>query len=111
MRRAVVLLVALAALASASPAWAAPGCGADWQLLSIEATIDLVDQRIYDATEWAMIQDLVAAGDLNGDGLLCSKQFKPNQGQDKHWAGPEDGTVTGYVVTGVGDNKAEGRSE
>lgn len=108
MRGLVVFLMTLAALVSATPAWAA-GCGADFELLSIEATLDRVDQRIYDATEWAMIQDLVASVDANGDDLLCSKQLKPNQGRDKHWVGPEDGPVTDYIVTAVYDNRAQGR--
>lgn len=111
MRRVVVMLVALLALATAGPAWAADGCGADFQLLSIEATIELIDDRIYDATEWVEIQAFVASFDANGDGLLCAKQFKPNQGQDKHWAGPEDGVVTDYVITLFLDNHARGRSE
>ena len=111
MRRVVVLSVALAALASAGPAWAADGCGAGFQLLSVEATIDRIDERIYDATEWAEIQDIWTALDANGDGLLCSKQFKPNQGQDKFWVGPEDGVVTDYVITLGMDNMAVGRGE
>jgi hypothetical protein len=111
MRRVVVLLVALAALASAGPAWAADGCGADFQLLSVQATIELIDDRIYNATEWAEIQAFVASLDANGEGLLCAKQFKPNQGQDKHWAGPEDGVVTDYVITLFLDNTARGRAE
>ena len=111
MRRVVVLLAALSALAFASPAWAANGCGADFQLLSIEETLDLIDERIYDAAEWAQIESAVAGYDRNGDGLLCNKQYKPNQGQDKHWVGPEDGVVIDYVITLTLDNNAAGRSE
>ena len=111
MRRVVVLLVALAALASAGPAWAAAGCGAGFDLLSVEGTIDRIDERIYDATEWAEIEAIWASLDANGDGLLCSKQFKPNQGQDKFWVGPEDGLVTDYVITLGMDNEARGRTE
>lgn len=109
MRRIPVVLAALALLVSATPALAENGCGADWDLLSVDATIDRVDVRIYDETEWVAIEELVAAQDMNGDGLLCSKQFKPNRGQDKQWIGPEDGDISDYVVTTLMDNKVVGR--
>lgn len=109
MRRIFVVIAMLAALVPATPVLAA-GCGAGFNLLSIEATLEAVDERIYDATEWAAIEELLAGVDANGDGMLCSKQFKPNQGQDKQWIGPEDVGVTDYVLTLVLDNKAEGRS-
>jgi hypothetical protein len=109
MRRIPLLLAALALLVSASPALAVNGCGADWDLLSVDATIGRVDPRIYDADEWAAIGELIAAQDGNGDGLLCSKQFKPNQGQDKQWIGPEDGAISDYVITTLMDNKVVGR--
>ena len=108
MRRIFVAIAVLAALVPATPVMAA-GCGADWDLLSIQATLDRVDERIYNATEWVEIEELVTGVDANGDGLVCSKQFKPNQGQDKHWVGPEDVGVTDYVVTAILDNKAQGR--
>ena len=108
MRRLVVMVVASAGVVTATPAWAA-GCSAAYDLLPIEATLDRVDQRIYDTAEWVMIQDLVASLDANGDKLLCSKQLKPNQGRDKQWVGPEDGPVTDYIVTAVYDNKVQGR--
>jgi hypothetical protein len=41
-----------------------------------------------------MAQDVIAAVDAIGDDLICSKQCEPNQGQEKNWAGPEDGDVT-----------------
>jgi hypothetical protein len=109
MRRIPVVLAVLALLVTATPALAEDGCGADWDLLSIADTIARVDDRIYDAEEWAVIGELIAAQDFNGDGWLCSKQFKPNRGQDKHWIGPEDGGVSDYVVTTLMDNKAVGR--
>lgn len=109
MRRISVLLATLALLVSALPAWAVNGCGADWDLLSVDATIDRVDPRIYDAEEWAAISQLIAAQDFNADGLLCSKQFKPNRGQDKQWIGPEDGDISDYVITTLMDNKVVGR--
>ncbi len=46
---------------------------------------------------------------MNGDGLLCSMHFKPNQGQDKQWIGPEDVGVTDYIICLFMDNSAKGR--
>jgi hypothetical protein len=109
MRRILVALAVLAALASATPVLAAAGCGAGQDLLSVDATIARVDDRIYNATEWAEIVVLIAAEDGNGDGLLCSKQYAPNRGQDKQWIGPEDGDISDYVITLILDNKAVGR--
>lgn len=109
MRRIPVGLAALAVLVSTTPTLAVNGCGADWDLLSVDATIARVDDRIYDAEEWAAIGELIAAQDFNGDGLLCSKQYKPNRGQDKQWIGPEDGDISDYVVTTLMDNKVVGR--
>jgi hypothetical protein len=109
MRRISLLVAALALLVPATPALAAPGCGQGWDLMSVAATIERVDERIYNAEEWAQIVSLVESVDKNGDDLLCSKQFKPNQGQDKHWIGPEDVGVSDYVVTGIKDNNAKGQ--
>jgi hypothetical protein len=110
MRRISLLMViaALAALVPTTPVLAGPGCGGDWDLLTVDATLERVDERIYDATEWAEIEALIRSVDEDGDGLLCSKQFKPNQGQDKHWIGPEDGDISDYVVTGIQDNHPKG---
>ena len=108
MRRITLALAVLVALVPATPVLAAPGCGEGWDLMSVSATIDRVDERIYNATEWLEIVALIESADANGDDLLCSKQYKPNQGQDKHWVGPEDGDVTHYVVTGIQDNKSNG---
>lgn len=109
MRR-IGLAVALVAALVPATAVSAAGCGADFDLKTIDATLNDVDERIYNATEWLEIVALVESVDANGDGLLCSKQFKPNQGQDKQWIGPEDVGVTDYVITLIGDNKAQGRS-
>jgi hypothetical protein len=109
MRRISLLFALLALLVSATPALAAPGCGAGFQTLSVADTIARVDPRIYTAAEWAEISALIASVDANEDGVLCSKQFKPNRGQDKQWIGPEDEGVSDYVVTMIGDNKAVGQ--
>lgn len=109
MRRIPVVLAALALLVTSTPALAAPGCGAGFDLLSVEDTLGRVDVRIYTAEEWAAVTELIAAQDMNGDGWLCSKQFAPNRGQDKQWIGPEDGAISDYVVTTLMDNKAVGR--
>jgi hypothetical protein len=109
MRRIPVVLAALAMLVSATPALAVDGCGAGFDLLSVDATVARVDDRIYTAPEWAELSALIAAEDADGDGMLCSKQFEPNRGQDKQWIGPEDGDISDYVITLITDNAAVGR--
>jgi len=109
MRRMSVAIAVVAVLVSATPVLADPGCGAGQDLRSIDATIARVDDRIYTAAEWAELSVLIAAEDGNGDGLLCSKQYAPNNGQDKQWIGPEDEGVSDYVITLILDNKAVGR--
>lgn len=109
MRRIFALLAMLAALVPVTPVLAVPGCGAGLDTLSVAATIERVDERIYDAAEWLEIEALITSADANGDGVLCSKQFKPNRGQDKQWIGPEDGDISNYVITSILDNHAEGR--
>jgi len=109
MRRIPVILAVFAVFAIASPALAIPGCGTGFDLLSVAGTLERVDARIYTAEEFAQVEDIVAAQDLNGDGSLCSKQYKPNQGQDKKWIGPEDGAISDYVLTLVKDNTANGQ--
>ena len=62
MRRVRLLILPLAALATlvlATPALAVPGCGAGWDFMTVADTVDRVDQRIYDADEWAEIVALV----------------------------------------------------
>jgi hypothetical protein len=108
MRRITLSIAVLVALVPATPVLAAPGCGEGWDLMAESATLDRVDERIYTAEEWVDIEALVGSVDKNGDGLLCSRQFKPNQGQDKHWIGPEDGDISDYVVTGIKDNTSNG---
>src|SRR5688572_7554966 len=71
MRRISVVLAVLAALTYATPVLAVPGCGSDFDLLSVQASIARVDDRIYTPTEWAELGGLIAAEDKNGDGLLC----------------------------------------
>ena len=114
MRRLLMTLgfiavgVLLAVPASATPAPEA-GCGADFDLLTVADTINNVDRRIFDDAEWAALQLVMASADLNGDGWLCSKHYKPNQGRDKHLIGPEDVGVTDYVICLFMDNNARGR--
>ena len=102
----VGLLLAVPASATAAPA---AGCGEGFDLLTIADTIKNVDTRIFDAAEWAAIQLVMAGADLNGDGYLCSKHFKPNQGRDKKLIGPEDGDISGYIICLFMDNNARGR--
>ena len=104
----VLAVLALAILGSATPASAA-GCGEGFDLLTVAATINNVDHRIYDDAEWQDLQARIASADENGDGLLCSKHYKPNQGQDKHWIGPDDVGVTDYIICLIADNKAKGQ--
>ena len=104
----VLVVLALAMLGSAKPASAA-GCGEGFDLRTVAATINHVDHRIYDDAEWQALQARIVSADENGDGMLCSKHYKPNQGQDKHWIGPEDGDIANYVICLISDNKAEGR--
>ena len=115
MRRISVALALMAVLISATPVLAVPGCGAAWDLrpvgsvADLDSAIGIVDWRIYDEAEMAEIEALIASVDANGDGLLCTKQFKPNRGQDKQWIGPEDGSISDYVISTFLDNKVAGR--
>jgi len=104
----VTIGVFLAVPASAAPAPVA-GCGAGFDLLTVAETINNVDRRIFDDAEWADLQVRMASADLNGDGWLCSKHFKPNQGRDKKLIGPEDVDVTDYIICLFMDNNARGR--
>jgi hypothetical protein len=102
----VAVLVATLAIPATAQAANDPvgGCAASRQLLSIDETLLMVDEQIYDAEGWAAIAALIASVDANGDGRLCSKQFSPNRGQDKHWGGVD------YVITQIGDNQVTGRT-
>ena len=95
-------------LAGAQGAAALPsgGCGAGHSLTTIAGAVDVVDWRFLGGAdvppEWAF-DDIRTVVDLNEDGLVCVKNYKPNRGQDKR-AGAED-----YVITLVSDNRAVGR--
>ena len=65
MRRIFVAFAILAALVSATPVLAVPGCSAAYDLLSIDDTIARVDTRIY-TRGIAEIEALVASVDANG---------------------------------------------
>lgn len=101
-------VLVLAILGSATPASAA-GCGEGFDLLTVADTINNVDHRIFSAAEWQEVQSRIASADENGDGLLCSKHYKPNQGRDKQLIGPEDVGVTDYIICLFMDNNAKGR--
>lgn len=82
-----------------------PGCPASKARLSIQATLDRIDRRIYTDEEWTtLVVPLIEGVDTNGDGYLCSKQFAPNPGQDKQWGALD------YVITQISDNKPAGRT-
>ena len=104
---ALAIVVAPLTVAGTSSAAGTPsaGCPASKELLSIAHTLNKVDFTIYDAETEAAVRQLIADLDTNGnnDGFLCSKQFKPNQGQDKQWGG------TDYVITQISDNQPAGR--
>ena len=94
-------------LTAAQSATAAPvaGCGAGHDLRTVRQTIAVVDWRIYTTAEREQYEDEFATVvDANGDGYLCVKQFRPSRGSDKHWG------AEGYVVTGISDNRAQGRA-
>ena len=107
----ILAVLVLALLGSPTPASAAPvaGCGEGFELLSVDVTVNSVDYRIYDAAERQALEARIRSADENGDGFLCSKHYKPNQGQDKHWIGPEDVGVTNYIICLFMDNMARGR--
>ncbi|MFC0682380.1 hypothetical protein ACFFGH_31505 [Lysobacter korlensis] len=48
-------------------------------------------------------EDYITPADRNGDEWVCIKQYKPNQGRDKHYGAP------GYVVSLLSDENAAGR--
>lgn len=108
MKILTVVTIVVAVITMPATVWAAghatDGCAASFTPLSIADTLKKVDRRIYpEEDQWAEVIRIVEAQDANGDDVLCVKQFKPNQGQDKHW-GAED-----YVITQVFDNLAKGR--
>ncbi len=82
------------------------GCGAGHSLTTVAGAVEVVDWRFLggpdEAPEWAE-EEISTLVDLNEDGMVCVKNYKPNRGQDKR-AGAED-----YVITLVSDNRAVGR--
>jgi hypothetical protein len=97
----------------------ATGCGNDWQLLTIDETV----QFIYDATESVQAQrdadpewrtTLYAAlfdydQIKDGDGLLCVKSTGSTPGQDKQYCGRLGyDPCFSYNVTNINDNTAKG---
>ena len=114
-----IALTAVAAGVMAAPAVASAaegpiaGCGVGQVLLTVEQTIDDpilgIDWRIYTPDEKNQIVTLVKGVNRNGDGYLCTKQWKPNQGRDKHW-GATDLGISDYIVITISDNNARGRT-
>ncbi len=100
---AVALSGAHAASAGQLPAG---GCGAGHSLTTVSGAVEVVDWRFLGgpdvAPDWAD-EEIGTMVDLNDDGMVCVKTYKPNRGQDKR-AGAED-----YVITLVNDNRAVGR--
>jgi len=116
------LFVGATLVAAGGPAHAAPvaGCGKDWQLVTIDETV----QFIYDATESVQAQrdadpswrtttyrvffEFDQARD--GDGFLCVKSTGSTPGQDKQYCG-RYGYVPcfNYNVTNINDNTAKGQ--
>ncbi len=75
-----------------------------YRLISLDAAIEAIDERPYTPAEMDDLADLVANFvDLNGDELICVKQYARNNGQDKKWGFP------GYVITKISDNTAQGQ--
>lgn len=111
-RMFIACAVLIVAVVVATPAMAQPlaGCGEGKNLDTVAATLEAVDDRIYTAEEWQEVVVIVTGVDKNGDGYLCWKHSKPNEGQDKHWIGPEDVGVSDYVITSILDNNAQGQS-
>lgn len=69
----------------------------EWSLLAGQPAVGA-------SAEWAAVVAIIEGVDANGDGFLCSTQFEPNRGQDKHWGAVD------YVITQIGDNQPTGRS-
>jgi hypothetical protein len=98
----------------------AAGCGNDWQLLTIDETV----QFIYDATEsvqaqrdadpdwrtttYTVLFDYDQIKD--GDGFLCVKSTGSTPGQDKQYCGRYGyDPCFSYNVTNINDNPAKGQ--
>ncbi len=80
------------------------GCGAGYELLTIDATLDKIDDRPYLAAgTWGEVVTGVNSFDLNADNHLCSKKLPTNAGQDKKSG------FDGHWSTNVSENRAAGR--
>ena len=116
------LIAGAAVLIAGGTAHAAPaaGCGNDWQLLTIDETV----QFIYDATESVQAQRdadpdwrttayrVFFAFDQikDGDGFLCVKSTGSTPGQDKQYCGRYGyDPCFSYNVTNINDNTATGQ--
>jgi hypothetical protein len=116
------LITAATLLTASGTAHAEPaaGCGNDWQLLTIDETV----QFIYDATEsvqaqrdadpdwrtttYAVLFDYDQIKD--GDGFLCVKSTGSTPGQDKQYCGRYGyDPCFSYNVTNINDNPAKGQ--
>jgi hypothetical protein len=117
-----VAVVALMAASAGGTAHAEPaaGCGNDWQLLTIDETV----QFIYDATESVQAQrdadpdwrttTYAVLFDYDqikgGDGFLCVKSTGSTPGQDKQYCGRYGyDPCFSYNVTNINDNPAKGQ--
>jgi hypothetical protein len=111
------MLVTAGGTAEAAPA---AGCGKDWQLLTIDQTV----QFVYDATTSVQAQrdadpqwrttayraffDFDQIKD--GDGFLCVKSTGSTPGQDKQYCGRYGyDPCFSYNVTNINDNTAKGQ--
>ena len=116
------LLTGATLLTASGTAHAEPaaGCGNDWQLLTIDETV----QFIYDATESVQAQrdadpnwrkrthDVLSDYDniKDGDGLLCVKSTGSTPGQDKQYCSRYGyDPCFSYNVTNINDNPAKGQ--
>jgi len=113
MKRTLVTIAGATALATVllgSPVAAADpaaGCGKGNLLATVEAGLDSIDWRIYDAEQEAELRELIpGVVDTNGDGYLCIKQFGPSNGISNHWT---DREFADYIVTRLSDNNARGQ--
>ena len=107
MLKKIVVVVGLvgasiggATAVSAVPPAPGSGCGAGHDLVTAEQAVNLLDVRRYTAEQIAQLPANIAALDDNGDGLVCLKQFTPNQGQDMK-TGFDD-----FVHSAINDNVA-----
>jgi hypothetical protein len=79
------------------------GCPTSFNLDTVADAFAAIDQRIYDEKALDELYVILETLDGNGDGFLCWKHLKPNQGQDKQWG------ADNYVITLLQDNGRSGR--